>query len=277
MPAAETDVTATGPASEPARFSVRRLQTSLEWSDLVLSTGQLDGVETILAWTRHRDTLLRDWGLANRIPPGYRALFRGPAGSGKALTAALLGKASGLIVYQLDLAAVRSRYIDETTQNIARIFDLAESEEAILYLDEGEALFGKRSDIKDAHDRYADAALSYLLRRIEDFPGTVIVAANIQGDIDHALARRFDSIVCFPLPAATERLRLWRQALSGLALAPDIDLERMAAEFEIGGGAIARVLRHACLKAVRRGERTVQLADLRGAATQELHTRDEPA
>ncbi len=251
-------------------FPGRRLETSLDWDDLVLSDKQRADIEAIRMWIGHSATLLRDWGLAKRIPPGYRALFCGAPGTGKTLTASLLGKASGLPVCRVDLSAITSRYISGTASNIRRMFDEAERAAAILFFDEADALFGRRTEIRDSHDRYANIEVAWLLRQMEEFAGTVIVAANLDGDLDEALARRFQSIVHFPIPAAAERLRLWRQAFTGCALAPDIDLAGIAEEFEISGAAIANALRHACLMALRREDRTVQLADLRHSASAEF-------
>lgn len=268
------DLSASG---SPGGLPLHRLGTSLEWDDLVLGSGQLDELETIRAWIGHGDTLLREWDLGSRIQPGYRALFRGPSGTGKTLAAALLGKTTGLTVYRVDLAAVRSRYIGETQEHLARILELGESQRAILLFDEAESLFGRRSDVRDAHDRYVNIDIAWLLRQMEEFPGTVIVTTKLRDDLDETLARRFHSIVEFPNPGADERLRLWRQAFAGCALDPDIDLQSIAEEFDISGGAIANVLRRACLMAVRRDDGTVQLADLRRAAAAELQKRGEPA
>lgn len=252
-------------------FPAKRISTALEWSDLVLPEAILDEVEEIRAWIEHRQTLLHDWQLEKKIKPGFRSLFYGPPGTGKTLTAALLGKTTGLDVYRVDLSLVVSKWVGETEKNLAGVFDQAEASEWILFFDEAEALFGKRTQTANSHDRYANQEVAYLLQRIEDCPGVVILASNLKGNIDDAFARRFQSMIYFPMPGPEERLRLWNGAFSDRSrLEPDIDLVRVAEQFEVSGGAIINVLRSASLTALRRGTQAVRLQDITEGVRREL-------
>jgi SpoVK/Ycf46/Vps4 family AAA+-type ATPase len=223
----------------------------------------MDEVEEIRAWIEHRHTLLRDWGLERKIKPGFRSLFYGPPGTGKTLTASLLGKSTGLDVYRVDLSLVVSKYIGETEKNLASVFDQAERNDWILFFDEADALFGKRTQTSSAHDRYANQEVAYLLQRVEDFAGVVILASNLKGNIDEAFARRFQSMIHFPLPGPEERLRLWRSAFPNPSrLEPTVNLARIAEEYEISGGAIVNVLRSSSLATLRRGNGLIRTEDI---------------
>jgi len=244
-------------------FPAKRITTPLEWSDLVLPEPILDEVEEIRAWIEHRHTLLETWRLDKKIKPGFRSLFYGPPGTGKTLTATLLGKTTGLDVYRVDLSLVVSKWVGETEKNLAGVFDQAEASDWILFFDEADALFGKRTQTTSAHDRYANQEVAYLLQRVEDFPGVVILASNLKGNIDEAFARRFQSMIYFPIPGPEERLRLWQGAFSEQSrLEPAVDLLRLADEFEVSGGAIVNVLRYASLMALRRRADTIRLHDI---------------
>ena len=241
-----------------ADFPARHIQTALDWADLVLHPGTLAQVQEIDLWLQHGQTLMQDWGMARKLRPGYRALFYGPPGTGKTMTACLLGRSTGRDVYQVDLSLVVSKFIGETEKNLSRVFDQAQHQGWILFFDEADALFGKRSETKDAHDRYANQEVAYLLQRIETFDGIVILASNQKDNIDGAFARRFESVIYFPLPRPEERLRLWRQGFSPQAqLAPGLDLDRLAAQHELCGGAIMNAVRHASLQALAQGGRLI--------------------
>jgi hypothetical protein len=254
-----------------ASFPARRISTELEWDDLVLDSDVLHDVEEIRAWIDHGQVLMHDWQLRRQIKPGFRSLFYGPPGTGKTLTAALLGKATGREVYRVDLSMVVSKYIGETEKNLAGLFDQAACREWILFFDEADALFGKRSAASSANDRYANQEVAYLLQRIEDFPGVVILASNLKGNIDEAFARRFQSMVFFPTPKPAQRLALWRRAFADPArLDPEVDLAQIAGEFELSGGAIINVLRFASLMCLRRGAARVGARDIRHGIKREL-------
>ena len=254
-----------------AQFPAKRVETPLDWDDLVLDPHAVEDIEEILVWLKHHPVLLKDWNLERMIKRGYRALFYGPPGTGKTMTAALLGKSTGHEVYRIDLSQVVSKYIGETEKNLANIFDRAEYSNWILFFDEADALFGKRTLTKDAKDRYANQEVAYLLQRIEDFPGVAILATNFKGNIDDAFTRRFQSMIYFPMPNPEQRLRLWRNAFPGdLKLAPGIDWETIAREFELSGGAIINVLRYCALAAVRREPPEITAEDLRRGIWKEL-------
>ncbi len=225
-------------------FPAKLLTTKLEWEDLVLPDETLTEIEEIRAWIEHGDYILNDWKLIKKIKPGYRTLFHGPPGTGKTLTASLLGKVTGLDVYRIDLSMIVSKYIGETEKNLAGVFDMAENKNWILFFDEADALFGKRTQTKDSHDRYANQEISFLLQRIEDFPGVAILASNLKSNLDDAFSRRFQSFVFFPMPQPPDRLRLWEQAFDGLPLDSKVDFEKLAQDHEMAGGAIINVLRY---------------------------------
>jgi AAA+ superfamily predicted ATPase len=253
-------------------FPAERISTSLDWQDLILDPATRQQIEMIGHWIRHSATLLQDWGLARRLKPGYRCLFHGGPGTGKTLTACLLGKHHGMPVYRVDLSRIVSKWIGETEKNLASLFDLAQRRHWILFFDEAEALFGKRTEARSANDRSANQQIAYLLQRLEDFPGVVILATNQRSHMDEAFARRFQSSVLFPMPDAGSRQRLWEAMFVNgqIALAPDVDFQALAARYELAGGAILNVLRHACLMAVVREPSVVQLADIMGGIRHEM-------
>jgi AAA+ superfamily predicted ATPase len=253
-------------------FPAQRLATELGWDDLVLHPNTLRQIQEIQTFLIHGDTLMRDWGMAARLRPGHRALFHGPPGTGKTISAALLGKLADRDVYRVDLSLVVSKYIGETEKNLARVFDRAEQRGWILFFDEADALFGKRSNTRDAHDRYANQEVAYLLQRIETFDGISILASNLRDNLDDAFSRRFESIVYFPLPRPPERLRLWRRGFSARArLAPNVDLEAIAREHELAGGSIMNVIRQVSLTAIAEQSREITRDDLLQAIRRELN------
>ncbi len=241
-----------------ANFPARYIETALTWDDLVLHPGTRRQVQEIETWLSHGETLMGEWGMAAKLRPGYRALFYGPPGTGKTMTACLLGKSTGHDVYKVDLSLVVSKYIGETEKNLARVFDQAEHKGWILFFDEADALFGKRSETKDAHDRYANQEVSYLLQRLETFDGIAILASNRRDNVDEAFSRRFEAVVFFPIPRPEERLVLWQQGFSSKAeLDPALDLGAVAAEHELSGGSIMNVVRFASLEALKAGTNVI--------------------
>lgn len=266
----------TGSAYQPPfspEFPAQRITTPYEWEDLVLEDLALGEMEDVIVWAQHEEALLEGWGLKKRLKPGYRALFYGSPGTGKTLTACLLGKATGRPVYRIDLAKIISKWIGETEKNLASLFDHAQHQDWILFFDEADSLFGKRTESRDANDRAANQQISYLLQRIEDFPGLVILATNLKSHLDEAFARRFQTIVHFPIPDAEQRLRLWEDHFKDkpYRLAADVDLRKLARDHELAGGSIVNVLRYACLKAVVRESQEILAADLLQGIRRELH------
>jgi hypothetical protein len=252
-------------------FPAQRVTTGLEWNELVLPESTLAQIEEVRDWLNHSPTLLGDWGLSKRLRPGYVCLFHGPSGTGKTLTACLLGKLCARDVYRIDLSMVVSKYIGETEKNLARVFALAERRGWILFFDEADALFGQRTRIDSAHDRYANQEVSFLLQRIEDFPGVVILSSNFKRNIDEAFIRRFQSVVAFNMPRAEERLRLWQEALPSAArLDSQLKLHVLAEQHELSGGAIMNVVRYAALQSLVRGDREISAEDLVNGIRREL-------
>jgi AAA+ superfamily predicted ATPase len=259
-----------------ASFPAQRITTQMEWSDIVLDDLVLQQVEEITTWLEHGSRLLNDWGLSRKIKPGYRALFYGPPGTGKTLTATLLGKTSGRDVYRIDLSMVVSKYIGETEKNLSRIFDIAQNRNWILFFDEADALFGKRTATNSSNDRHANQQTAYLLQRIEDFPGVVILATNLNSNMDEAFTRRFQSIIHFTMPTPEERLQLWKNAFSGTCtLHEEIELDKIAEQHEMAGGAIINVLRYCALAAVRRNDTIVTRKDLLAGIRKEFRKENK--
>jgi AAA+ superfamily predicted ATPase len=243
-----------GTVSKP-RFSMdfpaEYIETEMEWDDLVLPSTTLQQIREIDNWINHNDTLLNEWGMKKKIKPGYRALFYGPPGTGKTLTASLLGKQTGKEVFRIDLSRVISKYIGETEKNLSRLFDKAENKNWILFFDEAEALFGKRTEIHDAHDKYANQEVAYLLQRIESYNGLVILASNRRSNIDEAFARRFQTIIHFPMPRAEERHKIWLKTVPPrMEVDTDIDWKMIATRFELSGAGILNIVHYCAVESL---------------------------
>lgn len=251
-------------------FPAQRLQTALEWSDLVLPNDLHHALGHILAWLENRDVILSDWGLGRHFGRGFKALFYGPPGTGKTLTASLLGKRTGMDVYRVDLSMVVSKYIGETEKNLGLIFDLAAEREWILFFDEADALFGARTATSSSNDRYANQEVSYLLQRIEDCESLVILATNLRSNLDDAFFRRFQMSVGFVKPDAGQRRQIWTNVLADVPLADDVDLEQLSKEHPLVGGAISNVARSAAITALRRGRKAVAADDFKHAIATEM-------
>ena len=233
-------------------FPAKRIITALEWEDMILDYATLEALEEINTWIRHQHTIMEDWGLKRFLKPGYRALFYGPPGTGKTLAATLLGKKNGMDVYRVDLSMIVSKYIGETEKNLAKVFDMAENRNWILFFDEADALFGKRTSTNTSNDRHANQEVAYLLQRIEDFPGTVILATNLKSNIDEAFSRRFQSVIYFPMPDEELRAALWRSMLPKEWLGDDAEeLIATAARTELSGGSIANVVRRCAVTLIK--------------------------
>lgn len=252
-------------------FPAKRIESRLNWKDLVLAPDVMDEVANVHAWIKHQDTIMFTWGFERIIKPGYRALFYGPSGTGKTLTAILLGAQTGMDVYRIDLSQVVSKYIGETEKNLANVFNQAERKNWILFFDEADALFGKRTHAASANDRYANQEVAYLLQRIEDFPGVVILASNIKANIDDAFARRFQSLVHFSMPDVDERYRLWRSSLNEKCkIKDDVCFQKLAEDYVLSGGGIINVVRYGALSALRRESDMICFSDLVAGVNKEL-------
>jgi hypothetical protein len=216
----------------------RRAQPNARPGDLILPHDVLEQIERIKQQVRHRATVYNDWGLAGRMSRGLgiSALFAGESGTGKTLAAEVIAADLGLDLYRIDLSGVVSKYIGETEKNLRRVFDAAEQGGTILCFDEADALFGKRSEVKDSHDRYANIEVNYLLQRMEDFRGLAILTTNMKSSLDHAFTRRIRFIVDFPFPGPVERERIWRGAFVPSLNTDRLDFGRLARLTLSGGG-----------------------------------------
>lgn len=244
-------------------FPAKRIYTELDWADLVLEDHTLNEVLEIRDWIEFGDTLLHEWNLKKKIKPGYRTLFYGPPGTGKTLTACLLGKASGLDVYRIDLSMVVSKYIGETEKNLANIFDQAQNKNWLLFFDEADALFGKRTQSNSSNDRHANQEISYLLQRIEDYPGVVMLATNLKANLDEAFTRRFQSMIYFAMPTPNQRKKLWQNAFSEkTTLEEKINLDEISKKYELAGGAIINITRYCSMMAIKSNTTVIQLKDI---------------
>lgn len=233
-------------------FPAKRVTTELDWGDMVLDFQVESELKEINTWISSGKTIIEDWGLSRILKAGYRSLFYGPPGTGKTLAATLLGKKNNMDVYRIDLSMIVSKYIGETEKNLARVFDLAENRNWILFFDEADALFGKRTSTHTSNDRHANQEVAYLLQRIEDFPGIIILATNLRSNIDEAFSRRFQSVIYFSMPNIELRTELWRKMLLPKWLGKDAEeLIAIAAETELSGGSITNVVRRCALHMIK--------------------------
>jgi hypothetical protein len=221
--------------------TAQRIDGDLGWDDLVLPPRPLSLLRSLGSFMRHRDRVLGEWGYARRAggAQGMVALFTGESGTGKTMAALVVAHELGLELYRVDLSTMVSKWIGETEQNLDRVFNAAEGSSAVLFFDEADAMFGKRSAIGDARDRYANIGVSYLLQRLEQHDGAVILATNLLGNIDKAFLRRFSAVIEFPFPNAKHRRLLWERLIPERApVADGLDLDFLAERFELSGGAI---------------------------------------
>lgn len=234
-------------------FPAKLITTKMDWSDLIINTRTAQQIQDIKVWLDNHKALFNDWGMGKKIKPGYRALFYGPPGTGKTMTASLLGKEFDKDVYRIDLSQIVSKYIGETEKNLEKIFIKAEHKDWILFFDEADALFGKRSNVQSAHDKYANQEVSYLLQRVEDFPGLIILASNYKTNIDSAFVRRFNAIIHFPMPGHQERFELWNNSKPlQAAFENETDIWNIALKYELSGSAIMNIIHYASLQALNK-------------------------
>ncbi|MEO5592592.1 MAG: ATP-binding protein [Chitinophagaceae bacterium] len=274
------DLFTTGKVTRPhfnSSFPARLIQTQLEWNDLVLSDEVMLQIKELEQWLQHNNTLVNDWGMGSRFKKGYRVLFHGPPGTGKTLTASLLGKYTGRDVYKIDLSMVVSKYIGETEKNLENLFAKAEAKNWILFFDEADALFGKRTGVRDAHDKYANQEVSYLLQRIEDFDGLVMLASNMKNNIDDAFIRRFNAIIRFPLPSEGDRAIIWKKSFpQKIGFNNNVDVPEAVKKYELTGGNIINIVQYSCLKAVEKQRNEIFLDDVLNGIKREMHKEGKP-
>ncbi|MCA9948314.1 MAG: ATP-binding protein [Anaerolineales bacterium] len=241
------------------------------WQDIVLPPAQVTQLQQMCDQMRFRAQVLDTWGFDQKMAlgKGLNALFTGPPGTGKTMAADIMAGELELDLYKIDLSTVVSKYIGETEKNLARIFAEGETSNAILFFDEADALFGKRTEVKDAHDRYANLETSYLLQKMDEYPGMVILATNLRHNMDRAFVRRMQFIIEFPLPNSADRRRIWAGIWPQQApLAADVDFERLAAEMDITGGHIRNIALAAAFLAAADG-RSITMAHIMRAAEKE--------
>lgn len=214
------------------------------WSDLVLPPGTLDQLHEFCARVINSEYVLKQWGFARKLSmgKGTTAVFAGPSGTGKTIAAEVIANEIKLDLYKVDLAAVISKYIGETEKNLDRIFTVAENASAVLFFDEADAFFGKRSEVRDSHDRYANIEISYLLQKMEAYEGAAILATNLGQNMDESFLRRFAFNIRFPFPEEESRRRIWSTIWpQETPLARDIDYGYLASRFRFTGGNIKNV------------------------------------
>jgi hypothetical protein len=256
-----------------SEFPAKYISTQLDWSNLVINQTTMVEVETIRNWIAHHDAMVNSWGLKDMFKSGYKALFYGPPGTGKTFTATLLGKEFNKDVYRIDLSQVVSKYIGETEKNLEKIFQKAEDKNWILFFDEADALFGKRTSVSSAHDRYANQETSYLLQRIEDFNGLVILASNNKTNIDSAFLRRFNAIIHFPVPDPDERLHLWKIYLPLKHGLTDEEVLAIANKYEVTGSTVLNAIHNSAINAFA-SQRLINHADIIESLKRELRKED---
>ncbi|ELP67861.1 ATP-binding protein [Streptomyces turgidiscabies] len=249
----------------------RRIEPEAAWGDLVLHERQTSVLREIVAHVRRRPTVHQEWGFAATLRRGLgvTALFAGGSGTGKTLAAEVMAKELGLDLFVVDLSQVVSKYIGETEKNLRRVFDAAERGGALLLFDEADALFGKRSEVKDSHDRYANLEVSYLLMRMEAYRGLAILTTNMKKALDTAFLRRIRFVVDFPFPAEHERAEIWRRVLPPQAPVKDID-SALLAQLTVAGGSIRNIALSGAFLAAEEGDRLQMRHMLAAARTEYL-------
>ncbi|GHD63090.1 ATPase AAA [Streptomyces mirabilis] len=248
----------------------RRIRPDVGWEDLVLPDKPLVQLHELALRARHRDQVLGDWRLSagGGRGRGVLGLFAGDSGTGKTLSAEVVAAELGLDLYVVQLSSIVDKYVGETEKNLERIFTEADRTDAVLLFDEADSVFGKRSEVKDSHDRYANMESSYLLQRLESFDGIALLTTNLRANIDEAFTRRLDLVIDFPFPDADQRLALWRHALTHVPCAEDTDPRAVARDFELAGGSIRSAVVTAAYGAAGRGAQ-VDTADLLEGARRE--------
>ncbi|MER5434615.1 ATP-binding protein [Streptomyces sp. NPDC002588] len=234
----------------------RRIRPDVDWTDLVLPDRPLAQLHELALRARHRDRVLGDWRLSagGGRGRGVLGLFAGESGTGKTLSAEVVAAELGLDLYVVQLSSVVDKYVGETEKNLERIFTEADRTDAVLLFDEADAVFGKRSEVKDSHDRYANMESAYLLQRLESFDGIALLTTNLRANIDEAFTRRLDLVVDFPFPGKEQRLALWRHGLAHVPRAADVDPAPLARDFELAGGSIRSAVVTAAYLAAGRDE-----------------------
>jgi len=244
-------------SNQKLRELALKISPRYDWQDIVLPEDKLAQLKELCQQVRHRAQVFREWGFSDKLShgKGLSVLFSGPPGTGKTMAAEVIAKALQRDLYKIDLSSIVSKYIGETEKNLSKIFQEAESSNAILFFDEADALFGKRTEVSDAHDRYANIETSYLLQKMEEYEGVVILATNLRDNMDDAFTRRIRFIVEFPFPDADSRLQIWKGHFPKKApLADDIDFDFLAKRVQVAGGNIKNIVLNAAFSAAEAGQ-----------------------
>jgi SpoVK/Ycf46/Vps4 family AAA+-type ATPase len=240
----------------------RKIEPAYRWKDIILPDEVLVELKEVIDRVNYRELVLCEWGFARKLSlgRGVNALFAGSSGTGKTMAAEIIARELGLDLYKIDLSGIVSKYIGETEKNLNAIFAAAENSNAILLFDEADAIFGKRSEVRDSHDRYANLEISYLLQKMEEYDGVAILATNLRQNLDESFMRRLAFTIHFPFPEESERRRIWTTVWPHeTPLASDIDFDFLARQFTLSGGNIKNVsLASAFLAASNGGEVTMK-------------------
>jgi len=254
----------------------QRIEPIAQWDDLVLPAAETASLRQIASHVKHRSTVYETWGFgaASSRGLGISALFAGSSGTGKTMAAEVLANALRLDLYRIDLSSVVSKYIGETEKNLRRVFDGAEDGGVILFFDEADALFGKRSEVKDSHDRYANIEINYLLQRMECYRGLAVLATNMRNAMDSAFLRRIRFVVNFPFPEFAQRAEIWQRVFPPATPTQILDIHQLA-RLSIAGGNIRNIAMNAAFRAAEEGT-TVCMSHLAHAARSEFIKMDKP-
>ena len=234
----------------------QKIEPRYDWDDLIVPGDQKAMLQELVQMVKGRGVVMEEWGVGRKLKTsaGVTVLFAGPPGTGKTMAAEVITSDLGLDLYKLDLSTVVSKFIGETEKNLGRIFDEAQSSSAVLFFDEADAIFGKRSEVKDSHDRYANMEVSYLLQRMEQYDGVTILATNLRANMDEAFTRRMQFIVDFPFPDEDDRMRIWQTLFPvDLPQSADIDLALFASRFKLADGNIRNIIVSAAYLAASNG------------------------
>lgn len=245
-----------------------KIEPRYDWEDLVLPESEQRMLKDMVSMARNRPLVLEKWGLGNKLASGsgVSALFAGPPGTGKTLAAQIMARQLGIDLYRIDLSTVVSKFVGETEKNLERLFDEAAQSNAMLFFDEADTIFGKRSEVKDAQDRYANLEVGYLLQRMESYSGVAILATNLRANLDDAFTRRLHFIVSFPMPEEEDRLRIWKVLIPPeMPIEADADLSWLARHIKLAGGNIRNILMGAAYIAAGEGSKVAQKHLLRSA------------
>jgi SpoVK/Ycf46/Vps4 family AAA+-type ATPase len=259
-------------------YLAQRLDTRVNWNDLVLPDEQIRLLQQIADQVKLRHKVYETWGFAKKMNRGLgiSALFAGESGTGKTMAAEVIANTLRLNLYRIDLSAVVSKYIGETEKNLRRLFDAAEDGGAILFFDEADALFGKRQEVKDSHDRYANIEIDYLLQRMEAYRGLAILATNMKSALDTAFLRRLRFVVNFPFPGPAERKRIWQQVFPAQVPKQSLDYDRLA-RLNLTGGSIHNIALNAAFLAAHEDPKAgVSMQQILAAARDEFTKLERP-